>query len=326
MTIYPVFQPLTIAEWIAFDRQHSAPTFQARPPWALALAAENPRNTPAPLRVDVSADLATIVPLVRTQSGRLKWRVFEGTPLDGHDVILSTNGTLVDGPALTRVLAALRAWNSDSLTLNFWPLLSVASIEGWSSRRFDASIVDLREGPDAALARMDGKSRRMAGQAERRGVVCVLQTDAAAIDSYYDLLVLSSKRWGKDKPIVSKTFLRSLVEHGGADVEIWLARYEGTTIAGLIGLYGTHECYVWSAVMDPDKAVLRPHNLLHLRLIQAAAARGMQWYNLGSSEGLPNVKRFKDGLGADTVPYERFTLEKGAYRVYRKLRGSRAPT
>jgi len=258
-----------------------------------------------------------VVPLIR--SGR-RWSVYDGLPLDGHNAFMRDDGLLLDGPSLQAALQILERWKVDRLMLNFWPQLSVVHSPKWQLQTFDASIIDLADGADVAIERMDGKSRRMAGQAVRRGVECRQSTDTAAIDAYYELLSMSTRRWGKEAPVVSKRFLQALVAHGGADVEIWLAHFEGKPIAGLIGLYGSQECYVWSAALDIEMAVLRPHNILHMTLMRAAAARNVRWYNMGSSEGLPNVKRFKDALGAATVPYRRLSRESALYRWYTRFR------
>jgi hypothetical protein len=53
----------------------------------------------------------------------------------------------------------------------------------------------------------------------------------------------------------------------------------------------------------------------------------MSWYNLGSSEGLPGVARFKRDLGADAIPYSEFKLARTPYKLYKRVRraiGARA--
>lgn len=172
---------------------------------------------------------------------------------------------------------------------------------------------------------MDGRTRRMAGQAERRGVRCSKTPSAGTVATYYSLLTLSARRWGRAAPTYSQRFFDALAHFGGEAVEVWLARFEDKIIAGLVLLYGSEEVNVWSAAMDADYAVLRPHNILHMTAMRAAVERGVRWYNLGSSEGLPGVKKFKEGLGAQTLHYNRLTLEKGIYRSYRALRRALTP-
>jgi lipid II:glycine glycyltransferase (peptidoglycan interpeptide bridge formation enzyme) len=65
---------------------------------------------------------------------------------------------------------------------------------------------------------------------------------------------------------------------------------------------------------------LRPSNALNYALLHAAAARGMHWYNLGSSEGLPGVARFKRDLGATTVEYSEMHSERTPITLFRNVR------
>jgi lipid II:glycine glycyltransferase (peptidoglycan interpeptide bridge formation enzyme) len=160
----------------------------------------------------------------------------------------------------------------------------------------------------------------MAGQAIRRGVTCQKEAGPDAVDCYYDLLVDTAARWGLSQPHIPKTLFQALSHYCGDDVEFWFAKYSGEAIAGVVALYGSEEVNVWSAAMRDDMAVLRPQNLLNVTLIRAAAERGVRWYNLGSSEGLPGVKRFKEGLGARIVLYRTYVYQRPIYRLYSRVR------
>ncbi|MDQ6780764.1 MAG: GNAT family N-acetyltransferase [Candidatus Eremiobacteraeota bacterium] len=279
---------------------------------------------PEPFVFDVDGK-PVLVPFVRMSGSRLKWKIYCGFPLGGYDVIFDMDGTVLRDDKLRSALAALAALKIDDIEFTLWPMVNLTPSPPWVSQEHETSIIDLAGGVDAAIENMDGRTRRMAGQAQRRGVVVHETNDAASVASYYDLLLLSAKRWGRAAPTVSRTFVEALANFGGHDVELWLAHYEGKAIAGLMLLYGSEEVNVWSAAMDADYAVLRPHNILHVAAMRAAAARGVRWYNLGSSEGLPGVKKFKEGLGAQTVHYNRLRLEKGLYRSYRALRRTLSP-
>jgi len=237
--------------------------------------------------------------------------------MDGHNVILNMDGSVVDGPRLRQVLIELKQCKLDRLILNFWQELAIPETPGWSARWFDTSVIDLGAGAEVALDRMDAKSRRMAQQAQRRGVSCAPRTDHAGVEIFFDML---PERWANARPLVSKRFLQILVDQAGPDVELRFAYYEGKPIAGGVALYGSKEVYVWLTAVDEKMATFRPLSILHVDAIRAAAARGMRWYNLGSSEGLPMVKRLKDAFGGTTTKYARLTLEKNHFRLYRRFR------
>ena len=300
-----------------------APTFQARPSWAHALADANPAFVPAPLVCTFADGSKCVVPLVRSR-GSLGWRVYSGTPLGGYTVVQREDGELASPAHAAAALRAVLERGGHSVTVTPWPMAKIEAngLAGVASEH-ETSIVDLAQGAQAAIARMDGKTRRMAGQAERRGVRCERASEPGAVDRYYKMLEESAIRWGRKTPTFPKRLLESLAVRGGPDVEIWFANFEGEAIAGGVMLFGSDEANFWSAAMRAEFGTLRPSNALNVALIGAAAERGVRWYNLGSSEGLPGVARFKEGLGAITVPYVTWKREAALYRAYRSLRPKR---
>ena len=308
---------LTVAQWIAFDKAHPAPTFFARPAWALSLAEVYPAMQAAALRVRLDDGAWAIVPLMRMHGGALRWREYCGFPLGGYTCFMREDGSLATPEQCDNAVAQLSRF-ADSATLVPWPLGPVPASTNGASH--ETAVVDLSNGIDAALSGVEGIFRRMAGQAERRGVACEPSSDPSAVDAYYELLEASAKRWGLERPAIPKALIAALVQHGGDDVEIWFARAEGRAIAGGIVFYGSQEFFFWSAAMLSEFGRLRPSNALNFALMRAAAARGMLWYNLGSSEGLPGVAKFKEGLGARDVPYREVSFARTPFKLYTNVR------
>jgi CelD/BcsL family acetyltransferase involved in cellulose biosynthesis len=313
-----MIERLSIAQWLEFDSAHPAPTFFARPAWALALAQVHSGMQPAPLLVRVHGEPPVIVPLMQMHGGPLRWRDYCGFPLGAYTCFLDLEGKLVDEIRANHVLAEI-AHHAHTVTLVPWPLGPVPTIRH-DGAVHETAVVDLRNGIEAAMANVDGVFRRMAGQAERRGVSCAVSRDADAVDVYYELLEASAKRWGLAAPGIPKALISALLEHGGNDVEIWFARAQDRAIGGGIVFYGSQEFFFWSAAMLAEYGRLRPSNALNFALMHAAARRGMAWYNLGSSEGLPGVARFKKDLGATAVPYSDFTFARTPYKLYTNVR------
>ncbi|HKU68027.1 MAG TPA: GNAT family N-acetyltransferase [Candidatus Baltobacteraceae bacterium] len=309
---------LSMDRWRAFDAAHPAPTFFARPAWALALAQAYPNMRPAPLRVRPNGESAVTVPLMQLHGGPLRWREYCGFPLGGYTCFLQDDGTLAAHEHMNRAIGEIARF-ADAATIVPWPL-GPAPAAGRGYTQHETALVDLRDGIEKALAGVDGAFRRMAGQAARRGVVCAPSRGADAVDVYYELLEASARRWGLERPGIPKSLIAALVEHGGDDVEIWFARAEGRAIAGGVVLYGSKEFFFWSAAMLAEYGRLRPSNALNFALLHAAAQRGMSWYNLGSSEGLPGVARFKRDLGAQEATYCELSLARTPYKLYRNVR------
>lgn len=307
---------ISLEDWMAFDAAHPAPTFFARPPWARALAEAYDTMTPAPLRVRIGSK-AFILPLVQLHGGKLRWRDFSGFPLGGYTCCLRDDGATASMAEWNSVLDRI-AHYCDTATIVPWPLAD-GPTTGIGTPH-ETGTVDLSQGIDAALAGVEGIFRRMAGQAARRGVICAPSHDAGAVDTYYRLLEDSATRWGLERPIIPKRLIEALVKYGGADVEVWFARAEGREIAGGVVFYGAEEFFFWSAAMLAEFGRLRPSNALNWALMRAAAERGMLCYNLGSSEGLPGVARFKQEMGARNIAYREVRLTGARFKLYTNVR------
>jgi CelD/BcsL family acetyltransferase involved in cellulose biosynthesis len=315
-----MIHPMTLGEWFSFDARHPAPTFFARPAWASALSVAFPNLRPHPVWVDCSGT-RVLVPLMRNSGGRLNWREFVGMPLGTYTCALREDGSLASPHEFAAAIAMLGRF-CDALTIVPWPLGPAPPMATWRRRSHETAVIDLSLGADVALRQVSGVTRRMAGQAARRGVECAPLRSGLSASMYYGMLREASERWGLARPPFPKELLDALVASGGDDVEIWIAECDAHPIAGGIILYGSQELFFWSAAMRQDFANLRPSNALNFALIQAGAERGVHWYNLGASEGLPGVERFKRGLGARSLQYAELLHESIPFNAYTRLRAS----
>lgn len=317
-----MIERLGIEEWLAFDAAHPAPTFFARPAWAISLAQVYPGMRPVLLRIAIKNDAPVLLPLMQMHGGLLRWREFRGFPLGGYTCFLRENGTLAPPAACAAALTQLTAI-SDTATIVPWPLGPAPAVPAHATH--ETSVIDLSSGLESALSNVDGAFRRMAGQAARRGVICEPCSDPDAVDRYYALLESSAKRWGLEAPTIPKHLITALTENGGPDVQVWFARAEGCDIGGGVVFYGSREFFFWSAAMLSEYGRLRPSNALNFALLRAAAERGMHWYNLGSSEGLPGVARFKKDLGTTDITYYEYQIARSRFKLYTNVRRTIAP-
>jgi hypothetical protein len=316
-----MIEPISLNEWTQFDAFHPAPTFFARPAWASALAYAYPHLRPYPVWVSVKGS-RVLVPLLQSSGGRLGWRELLGMPLGTYTCALREDGALASAEEIELALAALGRI-CDTIQLVLWPLgPAPRPMNAWRRTPHETAVIDLSNGLEAAMRGVAGVTRRMAGQAARRGVTCAPIRTALAVTTYYGMLREAAERWGLAKPPFPQELLEGLVAYGGNDVEIWFAQCDSHAIAGGVIVYGSQELFFWSAAMRQAFSQLRPSNALNLSLISAAAERGVRWYNLGASEGLPGVERFKRGLGAASVPYVTLAHESIPFNAYARLRAS----
>ncbi len=290
-------EPARTGDWE--DAQRAAPpsTFFATTSWAAACAAAFPGLLSSPVRVRFSDGMECILPLMRSRS-RLRLDEYSGMPLGSYTALIPVAG---GRPVPAHYESLVRALGSigDKVALTLWPL--DPELPAAPQPCFSTAAVDLTGGFDAAIAAWDGRARRMAGQAFRRGVTCDVDRSGDAVGRYYALLCEASERWGLEKPAIPAALFEAL--HASPDVEFWFAKLEGQVIAGGVMFYGDSEAFFFSAAMRAEFGTMRPSNALNHAMIREACARGMHWYNLGASEGLPGVERFKRGLGANLIPY-----------------------
>src|SRR5579872_700719 len=310
---------LTPEEWRAFDACHPAQTFFARPAWSAALERAYYGFAAEPTLFRLPEGEA-VLPFIR--SGR-RFVQIEAMPLGTYTLPLTPDGTPADPMLASAIVRHIIASSSDDFSCKLWPLADYQDVGECDKTPHQASVIDLREGADAAIARFKGVARRMAGQALRKGVSVSRESDA--MGTYYGMLEESAKRWGLAAPHLPRRIFDAVLEFGGDDVEVWIARYQGEAIAGGVMLYGSEEAFFWSAAMRADFASLRPSNLLNTEMIKASVERGMKWYNLGASEGLGGVERFKESLGAELVDYATLSWKSSVYRQYQRLRTALDP-
>lgn len=311
------FRPLDVSEWVELDRRAPAPTFFARPAWAIAIERAFPRLIAHPLACRLDDGTDAFVPLTRVH-GRLRWTLYHGMPFDGYTAVGTAQGPLDDERA-AQVFSALFLVG-DEVILNPWPMgryeLRGANIHIPT----ETSALDLGGTLAGAQAAIASKSRRMAGQATRKGAVCHIETGSEAVNTYYRLLCeAATERWGRAVPTISFDFFNEVVATGGEAVEIWIVRYQGEPVSGGVALYGSKEVSLWTTATKPGLEIVRPHNLLHATIMEHAGSRGIQWYNLSSSSGLEGVLRFKRALGAELFNYEITGRRRLRYQLARAI-------
>jgi CelD/BcsL family acetyltransferase involved in cellulose biosynthesis len=310
-------EQLSPETWSAFDEAHKAPTFFARPAWATALAQTVPALQAAALRVHVDGE-PYVLPTVHAAGRRIPFREYLAFPLGGYTCVLDEHARVASSSATEAVMASV-AQQVDRLNVIPWPLAPASAPAQSAARVHETAVIDCSDGFDAVMKRMRGVTRRMSEQALRRGVVCA-RASARELPVYYEMLKETSARWPSGRPTISYALFARVLQYGGDDAQLWFARVDGRAIAGGIVLFGAQELFFWSAAMDRNAAHYRPSNALNVALLGAACARGVRWYNLGASEGLRGVERFKTDLGAESILYREYDLRRPAFAWYERAR------
>lgn len=302
------------------DRDGAAPTFFARPAWAIAIQRAYAHLVPWPLSCQLDDGSDAVIPLMRVYGGRLPWKIYHGMPFDGYTAVLTKDNELVEASTAAQVVRAL-LFQGDQVLLNLWPFEALRVVGPDVRIAAETSALDISGGVERALSKIGSKSRRMAGQARRKGATCAIEPGESSIALYFDLLQETAKhRWHRARPPLRKELLQEVCLQAKDAAEIWIVRYEGAPVAGGIALYGSQEVLLWTTATRPSMEILRPHNLLHATIIEHAAERGIRWYNLSSSSNLEGVLRFKRALGANLLKYEILGHESLPFRIVKALK------
>ncbi len=201
-----------------------------------------------------------------------------------------------------------------------WQKVAVHPKVHASPRR--AHVLDLAEGLDGVRARLPALTRRNLRTAERLGVRVEVDRDGSLLPVYHRLYDLSVERWAakQNEPVALARWRGTrrdpvgkfdvIAKHMGEAFRHYVA-YDGSTpAAAIIVLFGRTASYARGA-MDRDVAArVRANDLLQWVAIQDACAAGCTYYHLHETGESQSLARFKERLGAVSVEYCDYRIER----------------
>jgi CelD/BcsL family acetyltransferase involved in cellulose biosynthesis len=174
----------------------------------------------------------------------------------------------------------------------------------WRRVPESCQVVELPDDASELFARFTSQNRNKIRKAEKNGVEVTRHADAASLEIYASLYAELVQRLQVARPTPAALF-RGLAACPG--VEVWLARHDGTVVAGLLNLNWGGQIMNWGNVSRPEAWKWAPNNLLHWRALEAACgdATGPRLYNFGSSAVSEQVHTFKKSFAAVDRLYPR---------------------
>ena len=171
------------------------------------------------------------------------------------------------------------------------------AVLGGETRWFESAIVDLDQGAEGALKRMERKHRQALSHARRQRLV--FQEEPAALDAAYALHVAQGRVWGAHRPMPLELSRRLLADApGGPHARLFTLRDTQGVMSAALALDGPHDLFVWWSGTHRDGRRRQAFTLLLWRIVEWAAAQGRLRVDLGASTGLSLVATFKQSLGA----------------------------
>jgi CelD/BcsL family acetyltransferase involved in cellulose biosynthesis len=289
-----VVDPLADPRWAKLTRTAQNATIFHDPLW-LSLVRDCYRYPmSAVCLTDSDGELAAGLPIATVRSP------FTGTRLVSVP-FSDISGPVLASPELEEPLLAAVAAERSRLNLRLEvhaevPLLAHSA----PSEQFFHHVVTIDSDFDSlARARVKSSKRRCAAKARKLGVSATQRRDAAAIDAFFGLHVLTRRRLGvPTQPKRLFSGLLPIFEHDRGFV--LLIEWEGQPIgAGVYLRHGSTLTYKYGA-SDPKHLDKRPNDLLQLEALRIACELGCTKLDLGRTE-LDNdgLRRFKRDFGAE---------------------------
>ena len=197
---------------------------------------------------------------------------------------------------------------------------------------------------EEVMASFHPKTRYNARLAARKGVTIEIK-GAEACEEFHDLMLVTGER--DNFATRDTSYFKRIMDAFGDDARIYLAKFEGKTIAGALDVHcGDKVWYVYGASSNEYRNVM-PNYLVQWEMIKWALEGGCKVYdflgipvNADPESPMIGVYRFKKGFNGEILGYVgefdyvlnpfintlfnvATKLKKRFYAVYRAIRGKK---
>jgi hypothetical protein len=294
--------------------------------WVRAVAAVRAR----PHRlVAVRARLADgrLAVLGGAEHRRVGIAVFESMPMSGYGGWLCDAGlSLDDERMLNRLWLAQAAWTVVVLTSRPGrsATLPQAADRAWwprnwrerlAPRTFATHLLDLRGDDEELLHRVRRKMRSYLRRLNELGFEAALSHGKQDLERFHAWYVEGSRHWQRPADdLLPKAFFSALARRPEDPVDaqqpvadVWILRHQGLEVGAALFLVGRREVQYQASGTSRIDAVVSAMDALLWMALRHYRDRGLQTMNLGASEGLSSVARFKEKFGAQEATYAQHT-------------------
>jgi hypothetical protein len=158
----------------------------------------------------------------------------------------------------------------------------------------------------------DSKLRNQIRKGEKSNLTIREGNNEDIIKAFYELYVLTNKRWGKKHLKYSIDFFMAFA--GKPYFEIKLSMFGRKAISAIILLKLSGQYLYWFGALNKDYGEYCPNHLLLSRTIREAIEARAEFFNFGASGKLIDVKKFKESFGAKEISYDIYFLGNRAIK------------
>jgi len=258
------------------------------------------KMTPEPLMVSFSDGKRALLPLSSQKRLRGLVKSYVSSPAGTFGGWISTDQLdTAHGAALADYMITHFA----NLTWRLNPYDNVVSqVDVSVTEEDETHCLRLGSGFEDIYARWSDSHRRAVLKARKEGVEVIKATDRDDWLAYYDVYKDSLRRWGDH---VSSMYQWEIFEEvhsrGPEEVVLWIARYRGKAIAGVLCMYAKKHVAYWHGATLEKYFPMRPMHLVMYAAIMDACERGYAWFDFNPSGEHEGVKTFKKRFGAEAL-------------------------
>ncbi len=186
----------------------------------------------------------------------------------------------------------------------------------WEHAEHETHVLELGA-PEVMRAGFSRGCRARGNKARRAGITTEVYSgrDAAAV--FYALYLDSVRRWGEKVTWIRPLrFFEAVLAAGEPHAALHLARFEGRPAAAMIVCAWGARAHYLAGAADSSLMEHCPSNLLMEEVALVWHARGKRVMDLGSSNGLEGVMRFKESFGAKPLAYAEIRRQGALGRLY----------
>jgi CelD/BcsL family acetyltransferase involved in cellulose biosynthesis len=122
-----------------------------------------------------------------------------------------------------------------------------------------------------------------------------------------------------------ETLFFALLEHGGAQVRLYVAEHGGAVVGGHLNFYYKDAVIAWYGMTSTQAGDTQAGTLLYSECMREACDAGFRSYNLGASLGKQSLIEYKESLGGTPHVYRMLRRRRLGGRVAALMRRASRP-
>jgi lipid II:glycine glycyltransferase (peptidoglycan interpeptide bridge formation enzyme) len=177
---------------------------------------------------------------------------------------------------------------------------------------------------DSVYSHFRKDKRRAIRRAQELGVTVYLATSEEDYLTYWQIYTDTLRRWGKNtKCQYQYELFHRIFNEAGIAAKLFLAKYDGRTIAGKLQFYHNQIVIGWHSATYEDCFGYHPDQYLVNEIIVDAFDCGYKIFDMGPSGGLQGIIKFKEEFGSQKKDFGVYEWHNNhLHQLYHRMLGT----